>query len=371
MLRVAMLSRWHVHADQYAREIRAHPDADVTAVWDEDATRGGAWATALGVPFEADLNALLARGDVDAVCVVTPTNMHRDVMVRAANAGKHIFTEKVLATTVADCDAIAHAVESRGVRFCISFPRRTAPAIRYAKQALDDGWFGRVTAVRVRIAHDGAVRGWLPEHFYDPVACGGGAMMDLGAHGMYICRWLLGAPKRVVSAFAGVTGRAVEDNAVSVIEFENGAIAVNETSFTSFGGAYSLEIDGTEGGYRLLSPGDGAQIRSKRFGNAEWRTPEQPSAGVREGDAPRMKEPSAGVREGDAPRMKEPSAGVREGDTPRMELPPAQPKPIDQWIAGCVRGTPIAFDLAAARQLTELMEAAYAAHREGRSVALP
>ena len=83
-----------------------------------------------------------------------------------------------------------------------------------------------------------------------------------------------------------------------------------------------------------------------------------------------MKKPSAGVREGDTPRMKKPSAGVREGDTPRMELPPAQPKPIDQWIAGCVRGTPIAFDLAAARQLTELMEAAYRAHREGRSVAL-
>ena len=356
MLRVAMLSRWHVHADQYAREIRAHPDADVTGVWDEDATRGGAWATELGVPFEADLDAFLARDDVDAVCVVAPTNLHRDVMVRAANAGKHIFTEKVLATTVADCDAIARAVESRGVRFCISFPRRAAPAIRYAKQAADDGWFGRVTAVRVRIAHDGAVRGWLPEHFYDPAACGGGAMMDLGAHGMYICRWLLGAPKRVVSAFAGVTGRAVEDNAVSVVEFENGAIAVNETSFTSFGGAYSLEIDGTEGGYRLLSPGDGAQIRSKRFGNAEWRTPEQ--------------EPSAGVREGDTPRKQEPSAGVREGDTPRMKLPPAQPKPIDQWIAGCLRGTPIAFDLAAARQLTELMEAAYKAHREGRSVAL-
>ena len=325
MLRVAMLSRWHVHADQYASEIRAHADADVTAVWDEDANRGGAWASELGVPFEPDLDALLARGDVDAVCVVAPTNMHRNVMVRAAHAGKHIFTEKVLAPTVADCDAIASAVESRGVRFCISFPRRTSPAVRYAKQAMDDGVFGRVTAVRVRIAHDGAVRGWLPDHFYDPVACGGGAMMDLGAHGMYICRWLLGAPTRILSAFSTVTGRAVEDSAVSVVEFESGAIAVNETSFTSFGGAYSLEIDGTEGGFRLLS-GDGAQVRSKRFGDAQWRAPEK--------------------------------------------LPPPQPKPIDQWIAGCLQGTAIAFDLVAARQLTELMEAAYVAHHESRSVAL-
>ena len=324
MLRVAMLSRWHVHANQYAGETRANPDADVVAVWDENAERGAVWAGELGVPFEADLDALLADDGIDAVCVVTPTNLHRDVMVRAANAGKHIFTEKVLATTVADCDAIADAVNANGVKFCISFPRRTIPEILYAKRAMDEGLFGRVTALRVRIAHDGAVRDWLPAHFYDPEACGGGAMMDLGAHGMYLCRWLLGPPKRIVSVFNTVTGRAVDDNTVSVIEFENGAIAVNETSFTGFGGSYSLEIDGTEGGYRMLSPGEGVQVRSKHLESRGWRKPE--------------------------------------------ELPEAHAKPIDQWIAGCVHDTPIEFGLTEAIQLTELMQAAYAADGEGRSM---
>ena len=324
MLRVAMLSRWHVHANQYAGEIRANPNADVVAVWDEEAERGQAWADELAVPFEVDLDTLLARSDVDAVCVVTPTNLHRDVMVAAANAGKHIFTEKVLATTVADCHAIADAVRANGVKFCISFPRRTMPQILYAKQAVADGLIGRVTAVRVRIAHDGAVRDWLPAHFYDPKACGGGAMMDLGAHGMYLCRWLLGPPKRIVSVFNTVTGRAVDDNTVSVIEFENGAIAVNETSFTGFGGAYSLEIDGTEGGYRMPSPGEGAEVRSKHLEGNGWQRP--------------------------------------------GHLPAAHPKPIDQWIAGCVEGAPIEFGLDEAIELTELMEAAYVADAEARSV---
>ena len=324
MLRVAMLSRWHVHANQYAAETRANPDADVVAVWDEDSERGTAWAEELGGPFEADLDGLLANDDIDAVCVVTPTNLHRDVMVSAANAGKHIFTEKVLATTVADGRAIADAVRANGVKFCISFPRRTMPQILYAKQAMDAGLFGRVTALRVRIAHDGAVRDWLPAHFYDPEACGGGAMMDLGAHGMYLSRWLLGPPKRIVSVFNTVTGRAVDDNTVSVIEFENGAIAVNETAFTSFGGAYSLEIDGTEGGYRMLSPGEGVEVRSKHLAESGWQRPEQ--------------------------------------------LPDAHAKPIDQWIAGCVHGAPIEFGLDEAIQLTELMEAAYVADGEYRSV---
>ncbi|MDE0444665.1 MAG: Gfo/Idh/MocA family oxidoreductase [Gammaproteobacteria bacterium] len=324
MLRVAMLSRWHVHANQYAGETRANPDADVVAVWDEDGRRGTAWAEELGVPFEADLDVLLASDDIDAVCVVTPTNLHGDVMVRAANAGKHIFTEKVLATTVADCEAIADAVTANGVKFCISFPRRTIPQILYAKQALDEGLFGQVTALRVRIAHDGAVRDWLPAHFYDAQACGGGAMMDLGAHGMYLSRWLLGAPKRIVSVFNTVTGRAVDDNTVSVIEFESGAIAVNETSFTGFGGSYSLEIDGTEGAYRMLSPAEGVEVRSRHLDGNGWQRPEQ--------------------------------------------LPRALAKPIDQWVAGCVHGTPIEFGLADAIQLTELMEAAYVADGEARSV---
>ena len=327
MLRVAVLSRWHVHADQYAGEIRDHPAAALGAVWDEDAARGEAWAAELGVPFFGDLNALLASAEIDAVCVTAPTNMHRQVLTQAAAAGKHIFTEKVLATTVAEGQAIAEAVAASGVKFCISFPRRAAPAMRYAKQAVDDGLLGRVTAVRVRVAHDGALRDWLPAHFYDPVACGGGAMMDLGAHGMYLCRWLLGRPKRLVSVFNTVTGRAVDDNTVCVIEFENGAIAVNETSFASFGGSYSLEIDGTEGGYRMLSPGEPPQVRAKRFGDAKWR--------------------------------------------PAEPLPPALPKPIDQWIAGCVDDAPISFGMAEAIELTALMEAAYRAQAEGRSVEVP
>ena len=325
MLRVAVLSRWHVHADQYAREVAANERAEVALAWDEQPDLGAAWAAKLGVPFEPGLDRVLARDDIDAVCVTTPTDMHPDVMVRAAEAGKHIFTEKVLATTVADAERIAAAVGAAGVAFCISFPRRCSPDILYAKQALDAGLLGRVTALRVRIAHDGAVRDWLPEHFYDAEACGGGAMMDLGAHGMYLARWLLGQPRRVASVFGTVTGRAVDDNAVSVIEFQGGAIAVNETSFAS-SGSYAMEMDGTEGAYRMLSPAEGAEIRSQHLDTKGWHAP--------------------------------------------PALPEARPKPVDQWIEACLGGTSVDFGMADAVALTEIMEAAYVADREGRTVVL-
>ena len=96
MINVAMLSKWHVHAEGYAREINDSGKAKVVAVWDEDESRGSEWAGRLGADFIADLDAILARADIDAVVCCTPTTAHHDVLIKAAKAGKHIFTEKAL-----------------------------------------------------------------------------------------------------------------------------------------------------------------------------------------------------------------------------------------------------------------------------------
>lgn len=310
-----MLSRWHVHANEYCNSINRNNDSEVVAVWDELPDRGRAWAKELDVPFESEYQAVLARDDVDAVCVVTPTNLHRDVMVAAAQAGKHIFTEKVLTTTVSEAREVANTVNQSGVKFCISFPRRCLSELKYAKKAVEEGLIGDITLVRIRIAHAGSSRDWLPAHFYDPVACGGGAMMDLGAHGMYLARWLAGRPKRVVSVFSNITERSVEDNAISLIEFENGAIAVNETSFVGYPDSYSLEVDGTDGGVRMLSPRNGVEIRSDALDLKQWTKVE--------------------------------------------DLPERSVSPIDQWVSGCINNTPIDFGMTEAIELTELMDAAY------------
>ncbi len=318
-----MLSRWHVHANEYCQAIARNAAAEVAAVWDDQSDRGSAWAAELNVPFIEKYDDLLAREDIDAVCVVTPTNIHRDIMVAASDAGKHIFTEKVLTTTVDEAREVAAAIRRSNVSFCISFPRRCLPELKFVKRAVEDGLVGDVTLVRIRIAHAGSSRDWLPDHFYDPEACGGGAMMDLGAHGMYLARWLLGKPKRVASIFTNVTARAVEDNAVSVIEFESGAIAVNETSFVAYPDSYSLELDGTKGGIRMLSPRHGIELRSDIIDAKDWQRVD--------------------------------------------DLPDRSTSPIDQWIAGCTEGSTIDFGIEEALQLTELMDAAYRSYNSGQS----
>ena len=321
-LRIAVLSRWHVHADEYAKAINDHPESRVAAVWDEDPGRGERWAKELGVDFAADYSALLARRDIDGVVVTSPTDRHRELIVGAAKAGKHVFTEKVLATRIEDAHAIAAAVRASSIRFTISFPRRTIAPLVHAKAMLDSGALGDITLLRIRISHDGALRNWLPAHFFDPQACGGGAMIDLGAHGMYLSRWLLGTPTRCTSIFNSLTGRAVEDNAVSVIEFANKAVAINETSFVSWGGAYSVEIDGTRGGFQMTSV---RNVRTRSGDDKAWKP---------------------------------------------AELPQDEPMPIPRWIAS-IRGTgPVEFGMGIneALQLSQMMDAAYRSHREGRAV---
>ncbi|MFP4056248.1 MAG: Gfo/Idh/MocA family protein [Candidatus Brocadiia bacterium] len=326
MLRVAMLSGWHVHARGYAKAVQAAPDAQVTAVWDEEPQRGKAWAEELGVPFESHLAKAVARDDVDGVVVDAPTSMHPEVMIAAAQAGKHIFTEKVMALTVAECRRIAQAVEAAGVTFVISMPQRTSPAGQFAKKAVDEGLLGEVTVLRVRGAHDGAVADWLPPHFYDPQTCGGGAMMDLGAHPMYMARWLLGAPRRIASTFNTLTGRAVEDNAVCVIEFANQAVAIVETGFVSPHSPGCLELYGTQGALLTGGGRQGVRLRSNAV-----------------------------------------QCDVS-GWLDVADLPPALPPPIRQWLDACLHDRPVRYGLEEGTQLTELMEKAYVAHREGRQV---
>jgi predicted dehydrogenase len=96
-LRIAALSAWHVHAEEYARAAMDHPDTELVAVWDEDFDRGQVLAEKLSVTAVEDLDALLARPDLDGVTITTATTAHREIIGKVIAAGKHVFTEKLLA----------------------------------------------------------------------------------------------------------------------------------------------------------------------------------------------------------------------------------------------------------------------------------
>ena len=247
MLKIGLISAWHVHAEGYANLLRENKDVEITAVWDEDSIRGEEWAKSLGATWISDYDKFLSEGDFTAVVCNSPTTMHPELLTKAAEAKKHIFTEKLLATNVAECEQLCKAILDNGVIFTVSLPVRMASYVLYVRKLIQEGTLGRVTGGRFRRSHSGVSDNWLPNYWYDVSKTGGGAMMDLGAHPVYILSFLLGEPKRISGLTSNVYGTTSDENAIGLIEFEDGVIATAETAFVTYGVPDILEIYGTEG----------------------------------------------------------------------------------------------------------------------------
>jgi 1,5-anhydro-D-fructose reductase (1,5-anhydro-D-mannitol-forming) len=327
MIRVAILSFWHVHARDYARQAQAHAGTEIVAAWDEDPARGRAKAAELGASFHEDLAELLARADVDGVVVTTPTNAHRDVIVAAAQAGKHVFTEKVLALTPAGCHEIMDAVDRSGVRLTVSLPRLSDGYTVAIRRVLAEGQLGEVTMARTRLSHDGALPpGWLPAHFFDQEQAGGGALIDLGCHPMYLTRVFLGGmPESVTATYGHVTRRAVEDNAVAVLRYPTGAFGLAEAGFVNRHSPFTIEIHGTEASLMYGTP-----------------------------DA----------------RLLVSGSGGRDDTWSEVPLPDPLPSPFDQWVSHIEQGTTATENIALALDLTTLMDAANRSAKTGEAIRL-
>lgn len=328
MIRIGKISYWHVHAWDYTKQAQEHPEAEIVAVWDENPERGKEAADKQGVTFYASLDEMLAQDDIDAVIVDAPTRMHREVILKAAAAGKHIFTEKVLAPTLQEVNEILNAVHENKVKLTVSLPRLNDGYTLAIRDILDQELLGKVTMVRVRLSHNGATAGWLPEHFYSLEDCLGGALIDLGCHPMYLTRlFLQQEPVEVKAEFGYVTGKEVEDNAVATLSTPSGAVGIVEAGFVNSFSPFCIEVHGTDGTILYGTPNEKLLIRTTRkeeFKN-DW-----------------------------------------------VELPVAEAREsaFQQWIGHIQEDTNADENLAFAVELTKLMEAANQSVREHRGVRL-
>jgi predicted dehydrogenase len=327
VIRVAILSFWHVHAGDYAKQVNEHEASQLVAVWDELPARGRKEAEERGLVWYESLDVLLANPEIDAVIVNVPTNRHREVMVAAANAGKHIFTEKVLAPTLQEANEILAAVEHNQVKLTVSLPRLNDSYTLAIQDLLKSDILGELTQARVRLSHNGATAGWLPEHFYNLEQCDGGALIDLGCHPMYLTRLFLGLPESVSANYGYVTGKEVEDNAVAILRYSNGALGIVEAGFVNDNSPFSIEVHGTKGSLFYGTP-EGKLIYRSSF-------------------------------------VTESSKAWTE-----VKLPPIAASAFDQWIAHIKKGTLAVDNIALALDLTKLMEAANRSVKLNRPVTL-
>lgn len=282
-LRLGVISFAHPHIGLYVEDIAGFDDAEVVAAWHDDPGVGEQMCARWGLGFEKDLDALLAREDIDAVFVTSPTNRHAEHCVAAAEAGKGVLLQKPMALTLADCDAIARAVEDNHVAFSMALQMRVDPVNLKIKELLDQGAVGKVAVVRRRHAIGALLQASFarPGNWHiDPVQ-NMGMFMDDASHATDWFAWMLGAPRSVIAEIDNVvTDVAPDDNGVAVYRFAKGEMGVLLNSSTQVAAESTTEIYGDAGtilqyhgdavSSSLPRPPGAVALKIYRAGEADW-----------------------------------------------------------------------------------------------------
>ena len=238
-------------ADCIAASVAAIPgEAEVVAVASPTPGNAEALARRHGIAtWYTDYRAMLRDPAVELVSITAPNHVHARLTIEAAQAGKHVACEKPLCVTLEEADAMIDACARAGVLLLYAEELLFAPKFVKAKQMADEGAFGRVHLVKQREKHSGPHADW----FWDVAQSGGGALMDLGCHGIAFCWWFLGKPT-VTSVYAQLSTQvhgartAGDDEALCIVEFEGGAVGMVEDSWTKPGGMDdTIEVFGNRG----------------------------------------------------------------------------------------------------------------------------
>lgn len=237
--------------------------ADLVAVLSRDRSRADEFARKHGAARAfTDYKELLADPDVDIVYVATPNGLHAEQVVAAAAAGKHVFCDKPLATSIEDARRAVEACDAAGVKLGINFQTRHHRFVPHVRQALADGRIGDVVIAEVEVSPGRSpLGGWRT----DPELAGLGTINNLGVHGYDLLRCLLGQEVVEVTALLDVGTQAVlETVALALLRFSGGALAYVNANQAVPNFRPDLVLYGTQGrivGDSVTRPGLDGQVR--------------------------------------------------------------------------------------------------------------
>ena len=265
------------HSNAYRQVGRFFPDLAVKPVMKALCGRDEAGVSKAAATFgwdgyETDWRKMIARDDIDIVDIGAPGNMHAEIAVAAAQAGKHVFCEKPLGNTSAEAKRMLDAVEAAGVKHLIYFNYRANPAVSFAKQLIDEGYIGKIYHWRALFLQD-----WIVDPDFPLVwrlkkdTAGSGSHGDLLAHCLDTARYLVGEMSEVsglmetfikqrpelaesddrlggkASDVMGVVD--VDDASLALARFANGALGTFEATRFALGrkNHNRFEINGSKG----------------------------------------------------------------------------------------------------------------------------
>ena len=233
-LRIALVGCGRISRNHFDA-IRAVEGLRLTAVCDIVPDRAREAGEMLGVPSYTNYAEMLSKAESDIVTIATPSGLHSAQGVAAARAGKHVITEKPMAITLEQADALVSATDAAGVKLFVVKQNRLNPSIQLLKRAVDKGRFGRIFLANT------TVRWQRPQDYYDAAAWrgtwefDGGAIMNQASHYVDLIQWLLGPVESVMAKTATQARRIeAEDSGVAVLKFRSGALGVIEVNVLTY-----------------------------------------------------------------------------------------------------------------------------------------
>ena len=238
-------------ADIHAASLQIMPEeAEAVAIASPTPGNAAALAKRFNVPrVFIDYREMLKEKDIEMVTIAAPNSLHCQMTKDIAAAGKHIVCEKPLAMTIAEGEEMIAAAKSHGVLLMYGEELLFTPKYLKAKEMADAGAFGKIYLIKQSEKHFGPHSEW----FWDVNRSGGGALMDLGCHGIAFCWWFLGRPamKSIycqMGTYVHSKKTRAEDDSLCIIEFVDGAVALIENSWAHRGGMDDrIEIHGEDG----------------------------------------------------------------------------------------------------------------------------
>ena len=218
---------------------------------------------------ETDWRVLLERDDIDAIDICVPNNLHKEIAIAAAAAGKMVLCEKPLSMNTAEGEEMCQAVEAAGVANMVWYNYRRVPAVSLAKQLIDEGRLGRIFHYRSLFLQDWTISSDLPQGGealwrLDVEAAGSGVTGDLLAHCIDTALWLNGGIDTVTAMTETfvkerthqLTGEVqpvgIDDACAFLARFSNGSLATFESTRYARGhkALYTLEVNGEKASLR-------------------------------------------------------------------------------------------------------------------------
>lgn len=235
----------------HAMQLRQIEGVEIVAVCDVDESRAKALADELNAAAFKDHRDLLST-DVDAVWVCTPDYAHKEPVMDAAAAGKHIFCEKPIANTIEDAEAMVEAVTKSGVINMIGYVLRFYPTFSEVRGRFASGELGELVTAWIR-----RFMPWTPRDWYGDPKFSGGIAIDFSTHDVDWLMWVGGAVKCVYGRTAMV-GTQVENDVWAILTFANGGTGVVGDSFIASIGGACFGIVGSAG--TAMVEGDGTVL---------------------------------------------------------------------------------------------------------------